>query len=214
MRRTFRSAAFSCRQLFPALLLDRENPDNAALGNVILQTDVVGGQRILDTLSVNTPARLDRDILSAIHLVCDRHAHDARVGLLLPKQFAGLGIEGTEIAIISSADEDEIARGRQHRTEQMRFCEIVRPDLLSGGRIPRLQLTIVIGARAYLQADILRLGAKPQLARIQRHLLAAKASAEIVVSWDVDQSGFLAAKASAEIVVSWDVDQSGCWQTG
>src|SRR5439155_9763755 len=60
------------------------------------------------------------------------------------------------------------------------------------GRITRLQLTRVMGARSYLQADILRLGAKPQLARIQRHLLAAKASAEIVVSRDVDQSGFLA----------------------
>jgi len=41
---------------FPALLLERENPDNAALGNVILQTDVVGGQRILDRLRVNTVA--------------------------------------------------------------------------------------------------------------------------------------------------------------
>jgi hypothetical protein len=79
-----------------------------------LQTDIVGDQRILDTLRVNTPARLDRDILRAVHFICDRHSHDAGVGLLLPKQFARLGIEGPEIAVVGSADGDEIARGRRH----------------------------------------------------------------------------------------------------
>ncbi len=50
---------------------------------------------------------LDGDILRAVHLIGDRHAHDAGVGLLLPKQFAGLGMEGAEHPVIGAADKDE-----------------------------------------------------------------------------------------------------------
>src|SRR5262249_33141363 len=70
MRRTIRSAAFFLARSVQ-LLLQSEYPDNAALGHVVLHTDVVGGQRILDTLRVNTPARLDRDIFRAIHFIRD-----------------------------------------------------------------------------------------------------------------------------------------------
>src|SRR5215510_13939740 len=61
--------------------------------------DVVGGQRILDALRVDTPARLDRDIFRAVHFIGDRHSHDAGVGLLHSEQLVALGIEGAEHAV-------------------------------------------------------------------------------------------------------------------
>jgi hypothetical protein len=64
------------------LLLDGEHPDDAALRHVILDTDIITGRQcVLDALRVYAPARLDGDIFRAIHLVSDRHAHDAGVGL-------------------------------------------------------------------------------------------------------------------------------------
>jgi hypothetical protein len=71
MRRIF-SAAFSCSRIprsavGAGLLLDGEHPDHAALRHVVFETDFVGRQRIQDALRVNTPARLDRDILRAIY---------------------------------------------------------------------------------------------------------------------------------------------------
>ena len=68
----------------------------------------------------------------------------------------------------------------------------MRPDLLPGGRIPRLQLAEMIGAGTNLQTDIFGLGPEPKLAGNQRHLLAGKAAAEILVGRNVDQAGLLA----------------------
>src|SRR5450432_2336286 len=62
-----------------SLLLDREHPDDAALRHVVLDPDIIAGQRILDALRVDPPARLDRDILRAVHLIHGRHSHDAGV---------------------------------------------------------------------------------------------------------------------------------------
>ena len=101
------------------LLLDGEYPDDAALRDVVVNPDIVLGQCVLDTLSVDTPARLDRDIFRAIHFIGDWHGHDAGVGLLLPEDFTRLGIEGAEIAVVGSSGENQIAGGRGHRPEQL-----------------------------------------------------------------------------------------------
>jgi hypothetical protein len=100
---------------------------------------------------------------------------------LLPKQFACLRVKGPEHPVIRTSDQDEIADGSSHRTKQLRFGEIIRPDLLSCGRIPRLQLAVMIGAGTNFQTDIFGLGPEPKLTRIQGHLLATDTSAEVVV---------------------------------
>ena len=108
---------------------------------------------------------------------------------MLPKQFACLGMIGAEHPVIGTSDQDEIAAGRGHRTKQLRFGKLCRPDLLSCGRIPRLQFTEMIGAGTNLQTDIFGFRPQPKLTFNQRHLLAGKASAEILVGRDVDKAG-------------------------
>src|ERR1700752_1493389 len=54
-------------------LLDGEHPDHAALRYVVLQARDLAPQSVLDALRVHAPARLDGDILRAVHLICDRH---------------------------------------------------------------------------------------------------------------------------------------------
>src|SRR5262249_22812947 len=103
---------------FPCSLLDSEHPNDAALRHVVLEARDLACQSVLDALRVHAPARLDGDVLRAIHLIGDRHAHDAGVGLLLPKQFACLGMEGTEHPVIGATGEDKIAGGSGHRPEQ------------------------------------------------------------------------------------------------
>ncbi len=119
--------------------------------------------------------------------------HDAGVGLLLPQQLAGLGVEGAEVTVIGAADEDEIARrspspSRTAATSAKLCCHTFLP--VDG--IPGLELAEMIGARLGLQADVFRLGAEPELARLQRHLFAGEAAAEILVGGHVDEAGLLA----------------------
>src|SRR6202167_5384044 len=184
------------------LLLDGEHPNHAALRHVALDTDMVAGQRVLDALRVNAPARLNGNIFGAVDFVSHRHAHDAGIGLLLPQDFAGLRIEGPEHPVVGASYEDEIARGRGHRPEQLRFGEVMRPGLLSGGRIPRLQFAIVIGARNNRQTDIFGLRPEPKLTRNQWHLLPGKAAAEILVGGNVGQSGFHAIRRRRAILTA------------
>jgi hypothetical protein len=73
-------------------------------------------QCVLDALRVNAPPRLDGDIFRPIDFMRDRYAHDAGVGLLLPKQCACLGMKGTEHPVIRASDKDEVAGGCRHRT--------------------------------------------------------------------------------------------------
>src|SRR3984893_4430245 len=175
------------------LLLDGEYPNDAALRHVILHPNIITGRQcVLDALRVDAPPRLDGDIFRPIDFIRDWHAHDAGVGFLLPQQFACLGMKGTEHPVIRTSDQDEIAGGSRHRTKQLRFWEIIRPDLLPGGRIPRLQLAVMIGAGTNLQTDIFGLRPEPKLTRIQGHLLAGKAAAEILVGRNVDEAGLLA----------------------
>src|SRR4029077_2166807 len=150
---------------------------------------VLGRQSVLNALRVDAPARLDGDIFRPIDFVGYRHAHDAGVGLLLPQHVAGLGVVGAEHTVVGAPAQEEITSGRRHRTEQLRLREVMRPDLLSRRRIPRLQFTIMIGAGNDLQADILGLGYEPELALGQRDLLAGKTAAEILVGRNIDQAG-------------------------
>src|SRR3989442_1728235 len=101
---------------FSRSLLDGEHPHDAALRHVILEAGDLAGQCVLNALGIDTPARLDGDILRAVHLIGDRHGHDAGVGLLLPEQFAGLGMEGAEHPGIGAADKDEVAGGSRAPT--------------------------------------------------------------------------------------------------
>src|SRR3984885_6735921 len=174
-------------------LLDGEYPDHAALRYVVLEAgDMSARQCILDALRVDAPARLDGDILGTVDFIGHRHAHNAGVGLLLPKDLTRLRIEGPEHPVVGSSGKDQIAGGRGYRAEQLRFGEVMRPDLLARRRIPRLQLAKMIAAGCNRQTDIFGLGAEPELAWNQRHSLAGKAAAEVVVGGNVDQSGFLA----------------------
>jgi len=86
------------------LLLDGEHPDDAALRHVILNTELLRSQCVLDALCIYAPTRLDGDIL---------RSHDflrigmpwMRVGLLLPA-FPCLGMKGAEIGhVLRSSDE-------------------------------------------------------------------------------------------------------------
>src|SRR5260221_4135694 len=123
------------------LLLDGESTDDAALRQVILHTNIITGRQcILDALRIDAPSRLDGDIFRPFDFIRDWHAHDAGVGLVLPKQFACLGMKGTEHPVIRTSDQDEIAGGCRHPTEQVRIWGIIRTDLPSGGRVPRLPL--------------------------------------------------------------------------
>jgi hypothetical protein len=66
-------------------------------------------------VQIDTPARLDGNILRTVDLVRHRHTHYAGVGLLLPHQLNALGVEGAEIAVVGHADKDEFARGNMQR---------------------------------------------------------------------------------------------------
>src|ERR1700733_1523198 len=78
----------------------------------------------------------------------------------------------------------------------------MRPGLLSGRGIPRLQLAIMIGAGNHRQTDILGLGPEPKLAWNQRHLLAGETAAEIVVGGNVDKTGLLAIRRGRPILAA------------
>src|SRR6476661_10328702 len=78
----------------------------------------------------------------------------------------------------------------------------MRPGLLAGGRIPRLQFAKMGGAGTRRQADILGLGSEPKLAGDQRHLFAGEAAAEILVGGNVDQPGFLTIRRRRPILAA------------
>src|SRR5713226_2278355 len=104
--RSARGLARSTSRPSPVLLLlHREDPDDAALRDVVCDADVVAvRQRILDALGIDAPAGLHRDILGAVDRVGDRGPGDAGVGPLLPQQLPILGIERAEHAVIGAAD--------------------------------------------------------------------------------------------------------------
>src|SRR5215831_4511863 len=60
----------------------------------------------------------------------------------------------------------------------------------------------MIGARTRSQPDVFRLGAEPKLARLERHLLAGEAAAEIIVGGNVDQLGLLAIRRRRPILAA------------
>src|SRR5207237_10155146 len=62
--------------------------------------------------------------------------------LELPERRAGLGIERAKVAIVGPTEEDEPAAGGEDRPPVL-IRELVRPHLLAGGHVPRLQLADV-----------------------------------------------------------------------
>jgi len=60
----------------------------------------------------------------------------------------------------------------------------------------------MIGTVTRRQADIFRLGAEPELAGHQRHLLARKTAAEILVGGNVDEAGLLAVRRRRQILAA------------
>jgi hypothetical protein len=60
----------------------------------------------------------------------------------------------------------------------------------------------MIGSGTNLQTDIFRLGPEPKLTRIQRHLLAGKAAAEILVGRNVDKAGLLTIRRGGPILAA------------
>ena len=88
---------FHCGRACPCrwqwLLLYFENPDDAALWDVVADADIPLRQIALDALGVDAPAGLDGDVLRTVDLKRRGRAGNAGIGRLLPEQIAGLGVE-------------------------------------------------------------------------------------------------------------------------
>src|SRR5215472_4329884 len=130
-------------------LLHGEDPDRAALGHVRIFAGEDQVHAGLHFRGIDTPARLDRDILLAVDFKRYRHRGHARPGREFPKDLAGLGIEGAEHAIVGAAREQEAAAGGEHGAPVERR-QVGGPRLFSSVEIPRLQLANVVGVGNYL----------------------------------------------------------------
>src|ERR1019366_4578994 len=86
-------------------------------------------------------ARKHRDILLAVMLIGVDVADDARRGLVLPQLFAGLGVDGLEVAF-ERAVEHDVAGGRES-ARPSRELLLVRPHDLAGLGVPRDEIAHV-----------------------------------------------------------------------
>ena len=73
------------------------------------------GQRVLNPLGIDALPGLESDILCVADPVGDRHFDDTRVGPLLPQEFAGLGVERTELASNLAHEVGEVGAKRRVR---------------------------------------------------------------------------------------------------
>lgn len=94
--------------LCAALLLQREDPDDAALRDLGLVAQRLVQDRLL-VLGIHTPAGLDRDLLRAVDPEGRGHAGHPGARPELPEHLAVLGVEGPERAVVGAAHEDEAA---------------------------------------------------------------------------------------------------------
>src|SRR5260370_697866 len=77
------------------------------------------------------------------------HGGCARSGRELPKDLAGLGIEGAELAVVGAAREQQTATGGEHGAPIERW-QVGGPHLFSAVEVPRLQFADVVGAGNHL----------------------------------------------------------------
>src|SRR6266568_2333808 len=165
-------------------LFHRKDVDRTALRYVRILSREQQVDARLHLGRVHAPTGLDRDVLLAVNLEGGWHSGHARDGLELPQDFAALGIEGAEHAVIGAAREQHVAAGRQHRTPVERR-QVGRPHLLAGVDVPGLQLTDVIGTGDNLQ-DVLR-DAHEALAHDVFGGFARQLRAQVLVGRDVHQ---------------------------
>jgi hypothetical protein len=131
------------------------------------------GQEIEPSLHprrIDAPAGLHRDILRAVNLERHRHAVDPRKGRILPENRAGLGVEGTEQAVIRAARKQQIATG--HRTPVLRR-QLGGSGAFAGIEVPGLQLANMIGARDHQQHAWRAVDGRSASARQSLHVLGA-----------------------------------------
>src|SRR5437870_3644276 len=150
--------------LHSCLVPDREDPEDSPLWDIGLGTEERVQSR-LRPLRIHAPAGLDRDVLNAVDRKRAGHARHARIGLELPEKRPGLGVEGPEVPVVRSAEEDEAAPGREHRTP-VHVSECVGPDPLTAAHVPGLELADVRRALTHAHGGLGPVDAEIQLARL------------------------------------------------
>src|ERR1051325_8155466 len=131
-------------------LFRRKNPDRTPLRDIGVFVRFYQVETSLHARGIHPPAGLDSNVLLAIELKGDRDAVYTGASAELPKRFAGRGVEGPEIAVVGAPGEDNVSGSSQHWAPQLGFFEIVRPHLLPGIEVPRLQLADVISVGPHL----------------------------------------------------------------
>src|SRR4051812_46603610 len=111
------------------LLLDREDPDDAALRDVLWPTQQVADERLLAG-RVDAPAGLDGHVLDAVDREGRGRGDDAAVGLELPQLVTGPRVVGAELAVVGTAREHQVAGRAQDRTPHHRLRVEGGPVLL------------------------------------------------------------------------------------
>src|SRR5262249_52847922 len=166
-------------------LLHGEDPDRAALGHVRIFAGEDQIHASLHFRGIDTPARLDRDILLAVDLKRYRHRGHARPGREFPQDLAGLGIEGAEHSIVGAAREQKAAAGGEHGAPVERR-QVGGPHLFSSVDIPRLQLANVVGAGNHLHHVFC--DSHEALALHVFGSFTGELGAQVVVGGDVEQA--------------------------
>src|SRR2546430_14080336 len=141
---------------------DSEDPDDAALRHVLLPTDQLAHQPLLEG-RVDSVAGLHRHILHAVDLVGRRRRHDTGVGLEVPKLLAGLGIVGAELTVAGAAREEQAAAGGEYRAPHHRARIQAAPNPLAAVDVVRLELAVEARLRVDREAQIRDGNARPPL---------------------------------------------------
>ena len=133
----------AARRLFvPApSLLDGEHPDHAALRHVVFEPDVLASQARPGCVARRRPSRTGPRCIA-----CRRPHRTTGMPMMPELVFCShssspvLASKARNIRSLVPPTKTRSPAVASHRAEQLRLREVVRPDLLAGGRIPRLQL--------------------------------------------------------------------------
>src|SRR5262249_50270311 len=101
------------RSLCVRSLGDGEYPDNTALRHILLPSNQLTHQLLLEG-GIYAVAGLHGDILDTIDLIGRRRRDDAGIGLKAPKLLAASRVVGAELTVIGPPREDEAAAGGKH----------------------------------------------------------------------------------------------------
>src|SRR3989442_50747 len=146
---------------------------------------VLGGRTLLSQGRTQPKTASERASADAVDRKRAGHARHARIGLELPEKRPGLGVEGPEVPVVRSAEEDEAAPGREHRTP-VHVSECVGPDPLTAAHVPGLELADVRRALTHAHGGLGPVDAEIQLAGLVPLPFAYERAAQIFVGGDVE----------------------------